>query len=123
MSVTGGLGVETDIGKGNIFVGAAYNWKVRMTEDGSSTGTPVNVSANAYTLMVRDERGREIFSESSPTFENGEGTSDVIVFAVTRDDTLGQAPGLYNYAVWQTDSGSEKPVASGRVYLDVAAHL
>ena len=123
MSVTGGLGVETDIGKGNIFVGAAYNWKVRMTEDGSSTGTPVNVSANAYTLMVRDERGREIFSEESPTFENGEGTNDVIVFAVTSADTLGNPPGWYNYAVWQTDSGSEKPVASGRVYLDAAAHL
>ena len=123
MSVTGGLGVETDIGKGNVFIGAAYNWKVRMTEDGSATATPVNVSANAYTLIVRDTRGREIFSNSSPTFEDGSGTDDVIVFAVTSADTLGNPPGWYNYAVWQTDSGSEKPVASGRVYVDAAAHL
>jgi len=121
MSVTGGLGVETDIGKGEVFIGAAYNWKVQMTDDGLSTGTPVNVSANAYTLVVRDSKGQEIFSEASPTFEDGSGTNDVIIFAVTRADTLGQNEGWYDYAVWQTDTSNEKPVASGRVYLSKAA--
>ena len=123
MSVTGGIGVETDIGKGEVFIGAAYNWKVKMTHDGLSTGTPVNVSANAYTLIVRDSKGQEIFSEASPTFENGSGTNDVIIFAVTRADTLGKSEGWYDYAVWQTDTSNEKPVASGRVYLSAAARL
>lgn len=121
MSVTGGLGVETDITKGYIPIGADYEWKVQMTDDGTSTGTAVNVSANAYTLVVRDSKGQEVFSESSPTFEDLGGTNDVIVFTVTRADTLGKAEGWYEYAVWQTDTNNQKPVASGRVYLAAVA--
>ena len=117
------LAIETNLTRGVWMIGAAFVFRVLITSDGTSTGTPTNNTGWTYELVLRRADGTlaKAWSGASITYSSVAGTSDAVDTAILSGDTSGFLPGIYNWALWRTDNPNDRPSAFGRVELTQAA--
>ena len=116
------MAVETNVARGSLIVGADSTWRVTVTDSAGAAQTMTGWTLEFSLRQHRsDGKGTQVLTTTSATLSNGSGTDDVVSFPIADTDTDPLAPGVYDWAVWRTDAGSETCLAFGTVALTGAA--
>lgn len=118
------IGVKTDLPRNAWPIGAAFTFRTLVTSDGTSTGTPTNLTGRTYKFVLRKNKSGQpdnsaaglVYSTTSITFTSVNGTSDAADVAILSTDAA-IVPDTYHWGLWRTDNPSDRPEAYGTVGL------
>jgi hypothetical protein len=128
--MTNVIGVETNLGRAWP-LGSAFTFRVLMTNDGTSTGTPTNLTGRAYKFVLRDilangqidDVSTPLLSKTSAaseiTYTSVNGTADAADVAILSTDLpiATTRPRTVRWTCWRTDDPNDRAEASGTVTL------
>jgi hypothetical protein len=117
------MAVETQIDRGQWYIGSDFTFRVLVTSDGTAAGTPTTMTGYGLAFVVRQKDGDLILSKASGgngiSLVSVGGTNDAADVTIARADTLAQPEQWATWALWRTDT--DRPLAVGTVYLTAAA--
>jgi len=128
---------ETNIGRGEWLIGAAFTFRVLRTNTGSRAGTAVAMTGYGLKFVLRRNArdataliskttgsaeitiGNGTYPPDDPFSPNGAtgGTDDMASVTILETDGATLAEGTYHWALWRTDGTNDRPLAWGTVRL------
>ena len=104
----------------HFFLGEDRDLRILVVDE---TGAPLDCSS--FTLVWNLSRNEDddpvVVVDSGITFENGDGTGDLVVVPVEAADTADLLPGWYKHSLWRTGTGNTWVITFGKCYLGRAA--
>lgn len=117
------MSVQTQLGPNDgIPIGSDCVFRVLCTDTGDEHGDAQSLTGKATRFVLQapgssDNLVDKTSGASQIAYTNVNGTADAADVTLLDDDTSGLQPGVYDWALWRTDSNQTRPLAWGTVEL------